>query len=176
MNLHKKMSFYVVLLSLSLSLPGCDLFFACFFDEQIHMKTEFLPEGVMGEEYYTELDAGIRNSWFDSLYDIDFEIESGHLPYGLFLEQKGDRAAIRGIPEEAGTFQIEFEVYSIELFQREAVDPIVNCIQPNDFATFDLVILEPPKPEIPEFEAVDELDSASSEEEEAEVEEEVLEP
>ncbi len=144
----KKLLFCVTLL-FAFPLFGCGDLVGCLLEDTLVMRTETLPNGVVGEEYNAEVKAEISDLLFGGALsidaDIDYEIEEGRLPAGLYLEPQGQTAVIRGVPEEAGTFQITIEAYSLELFQREKEDP---CIEPNVFATYDIVIEEAPEPDL----------------------------
>jgi len=112
----------------------------------MNLKTETLPDGEVGQEYYAEISASIKNSFFDSFYDYNYELEAGDLPEGLFLENDGDVGIISGVPEEAGIFPIGIEVYSNDLAHRAFHDPYINCIDADDTAVFDLLIMEAAEP------------------------------
>ncbi len=130
------------------TLSGCDIFLSCLLDERMNLKTDELPEGMVGEEYHAELTASIKNSFWDSHFDYDYELESGSLPAGLTLQADGDNAVITGIPEEEGVFPIEIEVFSRDLAFMSSYD---NCVDATDDRSFDLVIapadetVEPPE-------------------------------
>ncbi len=142
------------------TLAGCGPLFGCLLDPQMNLKTESLPEGQVGEEYHVELTANIENSWWDSRFDFDYELEAGALPAGLILLPDGDRAIITGVPEEEGTFPLTIEVYSYDLAAHSSYD---NCVDSSDEKAFSLEILagemedEPEGDEIPlEEEGVEE--------------------
>lgn len=120
---------------------GCDHAVNCALDEHIEIDTDYLPNGTLGEEYYTEIKASVHNSIFDDAYDYHFELISGRLPDGLIFESRHDRGIIRGTPFQTGVFWLEVKAHSDRL-ERESYDTYddFNCITYNDYQEYHLTI------------------------------------
>ena len=112
MNINKLL-FKLFVLSLSISLSGCQLIYmsalavSCATRSDIDIHPKSLPKVIVGQPYRLELTAKKNETPISG-----FAIESGQLPSGLSLvfirqESSGDyTATIEGTPKEVGEFTV----------------------------------------------------------------------
>ncbi len=131
----------LIISSVLFQVMGCDQLVHCALDEQLEIDTDYLPNGVIGTEYYAEIHASVHNSVFDNSYDYDFEIINGNLPDGLIFESRHDTGIIRGTPFQTGTFSFKVRAHSDRLKQTSYDESYYdNCIIFTDYREYDLAI------------------------------------
>ncbi|WP_435622604.1 hypothetical protein [Flagellimonas sp.] len=118
---------------------GCDEILECVFNIEPQINERRLLVGVVGERYQDRITAQINNEVNDNDYDYFFDV-FGDLPPGIFVDFNRRSVEIFGIPEEAGNYRFQIELF-VERFDINGFDGSPTCSE-STTREFTLQVLE----------------------------------
>ncbi len=130
---------YGFLAFFALVFSSCDEVYECVFNINPEIHQRQLLVGVVGERYEDRITAEVRNDVNDNAYDYFFDI-IGELPPGIFVDFNRRSVEIFGIPEEAGNYRFQVELF-VERFDYDGFDGSPTCSE-STIREFTLQVLD----------------------------------